>query len=58
MHDPEDWQVIWRIADPFELALFVGALAALANRHQAFLDEQLSELAVRCLVMWPPRAQR
>jgi hypothetical protein len=49
--------VWWPVLDPFELALFVGALTALANRHPAFFNEELDELAERCLTRWPARAR-
>jgi len=58
MHDLEPLPVVtWLVADPFELALFVGALTAAANRHPAFINEELGELAERCLARWPARAR-
>lgn len=46
-----------RHPDPFLNALWLGALAATANRHPAFLDGELAELAERCLAIWPPQAK-
>jgi hypothetical protein len=48
---------VWLVADPLEAALFVGALAAVANGHPPYLDDQLTLLAEKCLARWPARAR-
>jgi hypothetical protein len=42
---------------PLEQALFMGALAALANHHAAWLDGELGELAETLLRAFRPRAK-
>lgn len=47
--------LVWPIGDPFERALWLGALAALAHRHPAYLNDELSALAERCAKAFRPR---
>jgi hypothetical protein len=47
----------WPVADPFALALWLGALAAAAHRHPGHLDGELDVWAGRCLAHWPARGQ-
>jgi hypothetical protein len=47
----------WPVANPFELALWLGALAAATRRHPGHLDGELGAWAERCLAQWPPRGR-
>ncbi len=49
---------MWSGMDPFEVALWIGALAAAADRasYKAFPPE-LDKLAVQLLRKFPPRAR-
>jgi hypothetical protein len=47
----------WPVADPFELALWCGALAALAQRRPAYISGDMAQLAADNLSRWPAYAR-